>query len=113
MSLYDSFDYMQAENIVWLGPTGCGNRLATGFLRSGSTAVIAAIHHSRNWWAKHIVVGRSFGRAACKYTYDCLVIDGLGYTDGAVAVAVFTLMLTAPTKTTLITSIWASYWNSF
>ena len=34
MSLYDSFDYMtKQQNIVWLGPTGCGKTgLATGFL---------------------------------------------------------------------------------
>jgi DNA replication protein DnaC len=34
MSLYDSFDYMtKKQNIVWLGPTGCGKTgLATGFL---------------------------------------------------------------------------------
>jgi len=34
MSLYDRFDYMtKQQNIVWLGPTGCGKSgLATGFL---------------------------------------------------------------------------------
>jgi len=44
MSLYDRFDYMtKQQNIIWLGPTGCGKSgLATGFLLQSLDRDIAA-----------------------------------------------------------------------
>ena len=44
MSLYDGFDYItKRQNIIWLGPTGCGKSgLATGFLLQRSIGDTAA-----------------------------------------------------------------------
>jgi DNA replication protein DnaC len=113
MSLYDSLDYMtKKENIVWLGPTGCGKTgLATGFLLGAIDRgyrgyfitfpeLVAELYAS--------LADRSEQQVLRKYArYDCLVIDEMGYLEieSAQVGLFFTLMQKRhKTKTTLITS---------
>jgi DNA replication protein DnaC len=123
MSFYDSFDYMtKRQNIVWLGPTGCGKSgLATGFLLQaldrgyrgyfiGFPELLAELYAS--------VADHSEAKLLRKYAaYDCLVIDEVGYVEiEAVQVGLFfTLMQKRDKrKTTLITSnLGFSEWGSF
>ena len=87
LSLYDAFDFMEkAQNIIWLGPTGCGKTgLATGFL-------IEAIH--RGHTGRHVlfpelvaelyasVADHSEEAVIKRYlAYDCLLIDEVGYVE--------------------------------
>ena len=87
MSLYDRFDYMtKQQNIVWLGPTGCGKSgLATGFLLQALDRgyrgyfitfpeLLAELYAS--------LADRSEEKVLRKYArYDCLVIDEVGYVE--------------------------------
>jgi DNA replication protein DnaC len=122
MSLYDRFDYMtKQQNIVWLGPTGCGKSgLATGFLLQALDRgyrgyfitfpdLVAELYAS--------LADRSEQQVLRKYArYDCLVIDELGYVEVEPAQVglFFTLMQKRhKTKTTLITSnLGFSEWGS-
>jgi len=123
MSLYDSFDYIaKKRNIIWLGPTGCGKTgLATGFLLQaidrGSRGyfitfpeLVAELYAS--------LADHSEDKVIRKYcSYDCLLIDELGYVEVEPAQAglFFTLMQKRhTTKTTLITSnLGFREWSSF
>jgi DNA replication protein DnaC len=113
MSLYDRFDYLtKKQNIVWLGPTGCGKSgLATAFLLQALDRgyrghfitfpeLVAELYAS--------LADRSEQQALRKYArYDCLVIDEVGYVEiePAQVGLFFTLMQKRhKTKTTLITS---------
>jgi DNA replication protein DnaC len=113
MSLYDRFDYMtKQQNIVWLGPTGCGKSgLATAFLLQALDRgyrgyfitfpeLVAELYAS--------LADRSEQQVLRKYArYDCLVIDEVGYVEiePAQVGLFFTLMQKRhKTKTTLITS---------
>ena len=122
-SLYDSRDYLtKKRNIIWLGPTGCGKTgLATSFLLQ------ALDLGYRGYFVTFAeLVGELFASLADRSdhkilkryaTYDCLVIDELGYVDVEPAQVgmFFTLMQKRhQTKTTLITSnLGFSDWNSF
>ncbi len=113
MSLYDSFDYMtKKQNLVWLGPTGCGKSgLATGFLLQALDReyrgyyivfpeLLAELYASLADHSQQKVL-RKYG------SYDCLVIDEIGYVEiePAHAGLFFTLMQKRhKTKTTIITS---------
>lgn len=123
VSIYDGFEYMtKAQNIVWMGPTGCGKTgLATGFLMNaisrGYTGrfvsfpsliqeLLAAVaDHSEEMVLKHYL--------AC----DCLLIDEIGYVEvEPVQVGLFfTLMQQRHRrKPTLITSnLGFGEWRSF
>ena len=123
IALFDGFNYMtNAQNIIWLGPTGCGKTgLATGFLiqaiNQGYTGrfvsfpkliqeLFASIaDHSESKILKHYL------------SYDCLLIDEMGYVevDPAQAGLFFTLLHNRHRhKTTLITSnLGFSEWRSF
>lgn len=123
MSLYDSLDYMEKnQNIVLLGPTGCGKTgLATSFLlhaidqgyRGYFTSfanLVAELYAS--------LADRSEDKVIRKYiTYDCLVIDEVGYIEvEPVQVGLFfTLMQKRhKCKCTLLTSnLGFSEWSSF
>ena len=113
MSLYDRFDYMtKQQNIVWLGPTGCGKSgLATAFLLQALERgyrgyfitfpeLVAELYRS--------LADRSEQQVLRKYArYDCLVIDEVGYVEVEPAqVGLFFTLLQKrhKTKTTLITS---------
>ena len=123
MSLFDRFDYMtQRENIVWLGPTGCGKSgLATAFLLQALDRgyrgyfitfpeLIAELYAS--------LADRSEQQVLRKYVrYDCLVIDEVGYVEIEPAqVGLFFTLLQKRHKqrSTLITSnLGFSEWASF
>jgi DNA replication protein DnaC len=113
MSLYDRFDYMtKRQNIVWLGPTGCGKSgLATAFLlqaldRGYRGCFITFPELVAELYAS--LADRSEQEVLRKYArYDCLVIDEVGYVEiePAQVGLFFTLMQKRhKTKTTLITS---------
>lgn len=123
MSLYDSGSYLtQKRNIVWMGPTGCGKTgLATGFLLN------AIDRGYRGYFITFpeligelfaALADRSEQKVLRRYaSYDCLVIDELGYAEVEPCQVglFFTLMQKRhQTKTTLITSnLGYADWNSF
>ena len=123
VSIYDAFDYLpQAQNIIWVGPTGCGKTgLATAFL-------IDAIH--RGYSGRFIAFAElidTLRTAGADYSqskvlkhflgFDCLLIDELGYVEVEPAQVglFFTLMQRRHKKRpTLITSnLGFSEWRSF
>jgi DNA replication protein DnaC len=123
MSLYDSLDFMtKQQNVIWLGPTGCGKTgLATSFLLRAIDAgyrgyfirfaqLVAELYTS--------IADHSEAKVIRKYaSYDCLVIDEVGYieVEAAQVGLFFTLMQKRhKSKTTLITSnLGFSEWESF
>lgn len=123
LTLYDSFDYMlKQQNIIWIGPTGTGKTgLATAFL----TQAI-----DRGYRGKFILfpeLVETLYQSIADHTetkvlktfesYDCLVIDELGFIEiDPVQVGLFfTLMHKRhKQKTTLITSnLGFDQWGSF
>ena len=122
-NLYDSFDYMsKPQNIIWMGPTGSGKTgLATSFLMQalnrGHTGrfitfpeLIETLYKSRG--------DHTDGRMIKLFsTYDCLLIDELGYveTEPVQAGLFFTLMSKRyKKKSTLITTnLGFSEWDTF
>ena len=123
LDLYDSFDYMsKCQNIIWIGPTGSGKTgLASAFL-------IQAIN--KGYKGRFIVfpelvemlyksVGdHSEAAVVDKFcSYDCLLIDELGYVEvEPVQVGLFFTLMSKrhKKKTTLITSnLGFSQWASF
>jgi DNA replication protein DnaC len=123
MSYYDGFDYMTKQRgIIWMGPTGCGKTgLATAFL-------LQAIDRGyRGYFVTfpellqdlfQSLADRSEGKVLKRYlSYDCLVIDEVGYVEVEPAQVghFFTLMHNRHNKkTTLITSnLGFSDWGSF
>lgn len=123
MSLYDSFDYMtKKQNIVWLGPTGCGKTgLATSFLLQAIDRgyrgyfvsfanLVAELYASVADHSEEMVIRKYLA-------YDCLVIDEVGYVEVEPAQVglFFTLMQKRyKSKTTIITSnLGFSEWGSF
>jgi len=123
MSYYDSFEYMTKQrNMVWLGPTGCGKTgLATAFL-------LQAIDRGQRGYfitfpellqeLFQALADRSEGKVLKRYlSYDCLVIDEVGYVEVEAAQVgqFFTLMHKRhKQKPTLITSnLGFAEWGSF
>jgi DNA replication protein DnaC len=123
MSYYDSFDYMTKQRgMVWMGPTGCGKTgLATAFL-------LQAIDRGHRGYFVTFpellqelfqsLADRSEGKVLRRYlSYDCLVIDEVGYVEVEAAQVgqFFTLMHKRhKKKTTIITSnLGFSEWGSF
>jgi len=123
MSIYDSFDYMTKQRgVVWLGPTGCGKTgLATGFLLQAIDRgyrgyfitfpeLIQELFQSMADRSDHKVLRRYL-------SYDCLVIDEIGYVEVEPAQVgqFFTLMHKRHRrKTTILTSnLGFSEWGSF
>ena len=123
MSLYDSLDFMsKQQNVIWLGPTGCGKTgLATSFLLR---AIDAGYRGSFIRFAQLVaelytsIADHSEAKVIRKYaSYDCLLIDEVGYVEVEAAQVglFFTLMQKRhKSKTTLITSnLGFSEWGSF
>jgi DNA replication protein DnaC len=123
MSLYDSFDYMtKHQNLVLMGPTGCGKTgLASSFLlqaldRGYRGYFITFAQLVTELYAS--LADRSEAKVLRKYaTYDCLIIDEVGYVEVEPAQVglFFTLMQKRhKTKTTLLTSnLGFSEWGAF
>ena len=122
-SIYDGFDYMtKSRNIIFIGPTGTGKSgLATAFL-------IHAINQGYNglFITFPELVERLYQSMADNtqaktikklLSYDCLLIDELGYTEiESVQVGLFFNLMQKrhKNKTTLITSnLGFEKWNSF
>jgi len=123
MSYYDSFDYMNKQrNMVWLGPTGCGKTgLATAFLLQaidrGHRGYFVTFPELLQQLFQSLA-DRSEGKVLKRYlSYDCLVIDEVGYVEVEAAQVgqFFTLMHKRhKQKTTLITSnLGFAEWGSF
>lgn len=123
LALYDSFGYMRNnQNIIWLGPTGCGKTgLASSFLYhaidQGFTGryvlfaeLLGGLYQSVADHSEHKLIKRYF-------SYDCLLIDEIGYVEvEPVQVGLFfTLMHKRhKNKSTLITSnLGFSQWGTF
>ena len=123
LAIYDSFDYLsKRQNVIWIGPTGTGKTgLATAFL-------IQAINHGYSGRFIEFpeliellyksVADHSEAKVIKTFaSYDCLVIDELGYVEvEPVQVGLFfTLMHKRHRKkTTLITSnLGFQEWTSF
>jgi DNA replication protein DnaC len=123
LSLYDGFEYISKnQNIIWVGPTGCGKTgLATSFL-------IEAIHRGHTGYFIEFpelisklfksVADHSEQKVLKQYvSYDCLVIDEVGYVEvEPVQVGLFfTLMhMRHKKRPTLLTSnLGFSEWRSF
>jgi len=123
LDLYDSFDYMsKRQNIIWIGPTGTGKTgLASAFL-------IQAIN--KGYKGRFIVfpelidilyksVGDHSETAVVEKfsSYDCLLIDELGYIEvEPIQVGLFFRLMSNryKKKTTLITSnLGFSQWTVF
>jgi DNA replication protein DnaC len=123
MAIYDSLEFLrQSQNIIWLGSTGVGKTgLATSFL----THAINQGHSGRYVLFAELVAqfyksvaDHSEAKVLKKYlSYDCLLIDELGYVEvDPIQVGLFfTLMQKRhKKKPTLITSnLGFSDWNSF
>lgn len=123
LNLYDSFDYMSKnQNIIWVGPTGAGKTgLATAFL-------IQAINHGCN--GRFILfpelvelLYKSVGDHSEKKvietfsSYDCLLIDELGYVEvEPIQVGLFFTLMNKrhKRKTTLVTTnLGFQEWTTF
>jgi DNA replication protein DnaC len=123
MSLYDSFDYMtQRRGVIWLGPTGCGKTgLATAFLLQAIDRGYRGYFITFPELIQELFqasADRSDRQVFRRYlSYDCLVIDEVGYVEVEPAQVgqFFTLMHKRhQRKTTIITSnLGFSEWGSF
>jgi DNA replication protein DnaC len=123
MSLYDSFDYMtKLQGMVWLGPTGCGKSgLATAFLLQAIDRGYRGYFITFPELLQELfqsLADRSDSKLLKRYaSYDCLVIDEVGYVEVEPAQVgqFFTLMHKRhKRKTTFITSnLGFSEWGSF
>jgi len=123
LAIYDSFDYMtKNQNIIWIGPTGVGKTgLATAFLIQAINRgyngrsilfpdLISALFKSRVDLSEQKLI-KQFA------SYDCLLIDELGYVEvEPIQIGLFfTLMQKRhKKKPTLITSnLGFVQWNTF
>ena len=123
LSLYDSFDYMsKAQNIIWIGPTGTGKTgLATAFLThaidkgySGRfilfPELIESLYKARGDYSEKRLIKKLS-------SYDCLLIDELGYIEvEPVQVGLFFTLMHKRyrKKTTLVTTnLGFQQWLSF
>lgn len=123
LSLYDSTDYMSNhQNIIWIGPTGTGKTgLATAFL---SQAIDQGYNGRFVLFPELIeqlyqsVADHSEAKLIKTFaSYDCLVIDELGYVEiEPIQVGLFFTLMSKRHKknTTLITSnLGFGQWTSF
>ena len=123
MSLYDSFDYMTKQRgVIWLGPTGCGKTgLATSFLLQAIDRGYRGYFITFPELIQELfqsLADRSDRKVFRRYlSYDCLVIDEVGYVEVEPAQVgqFFTLMHKRHRrKTTIITSnLGFGEWGSF
>jgi DNA replication protein DnaC len=123
LDLYDSFDYIsKKQNIIWIGPTGAGKTgLATAFL----THAIDQGYNGRFITFSDLV--ETLYRSIADHSeakvinafvsYDCLLIDEMGYVEveSAQVGLFFTLMHKRhKKKSTLITSnLGFAQWEGF
>ncbi len=123
IELYDAMDYItKPQNIVWIGTTGCGKTgLSTAFLihaiNQGYSGrfisfpdLVELLYHS--------IADGSEGKTIKKLaSYDCLVIDELGYVEvEPVQVGLFFTLMNKRHKkkgTLITTNLAFSKWTTF
>ncbi len=123
LALYDAFDYIsKSQNIIWIGPTGVGKTgLATAFLLNaidqGKTGRFISFPELIEILYKSVADHSEAKVIKTFSSYDCLVIDELGYVEiEPIQVGhFFTLMQRRiRRKSTMITSnLGFSQWVSF
>ena len=123
MSLYDGFDTMlKTRDLIWMGPTGCGKTgLATSFLLQaidrGYRGYFVLFRDLVNELYASIA-DHSQRRVLKRYvSYDCLLIDEVGYADIEPAqVSLFFTLLHKRHKvkpTLITTNLGFSDWKTF
>ncbi|MEA1883281.1 MAG: ATP-binding protein [Thermotogota bacterium] len=123
LTIYDSFDYMsKSQNIIWIGPTGTGKTgLATAFLMQtidkGYNGRFILFPELIELLYKSVADHSESKVVKTFASYDCLVIDELGYVEvEPVQVGLFFTLMSKrhKKKTTLITSnLGFAQWTSF
>jgi len=122
-SIYDRFDYMtQSRNIIFIGPTGTGKTgLATAFLihaiNQGYNGLFISFSELVERLYQSIADNTQAKIVKKLLSYDCLLIDELGYIEiESVQVGLFFNLMQKrhKNKTTLITSnLGFEKWTSF
>ncbi len=123
MNIYDSLDYMlKKQNIILVGPTGCGKTgLGTGYLahaiESGHTGYFVTFPELISKLYKSMAAHKEDRVLKTYASYDCLLIDELGYVDIEPAqTGLFFRLMTMRhrRKTTIVTSnLGFSEWTTF
>jgi len=123
LSIYDAFDYMQKnQNIIWIGPTGTGKTgLATAFLiqaiNKGYNGRFILFPELIETLYKSVADHSEAKLIKTFASYDCLLIDELGYVEiEPVQVGLFFTLMNKrhKKKATLITSnLGFGQWESF
>jgi len=123
LSIYDSFDYMSRnQNIIWIGPTGTGKTgLATAFLiqaiDKGYNGRFILFPELIEMLYKSVADHSDAKLIKTFASYDCLLIDELGYVEiEPVQVGLFFTLMNKrhKKKATLITSnLGFGQWESF
>lgn len=123
LSIYDSFDYMSRnQNIIWIGPTGTGKTgLATAFLiqaiDKGYNGRFILFPELIEMLYKSVADHSDAKLIKTFASYDCLLIDELGYIEvEPVQVGLFFTLMNKrhKKKATLITSnLGFGQWESF
>jgi len=122
-AIYDGFDYMtKSRNIIFIGPTGTGKTgLATSFLihaiNQGHNGLFITFPELVERLYKSIADNTQAKTVKKLLSYDCLLIDELGYIEiESVQVGLFFNLMQKrhKNKTTLITSnLGFGKWTSF
>lgn len=123
LSIYDSFEYMSKnQNIIWIGPTGTGKTgLATAFLiqaiDKGYNGRFILFPELIEMLYKSVADHSDAKLIKTFASYDCLLIDELGYVEiEPVQVGLFFTLMNKrhKKKATLITSnLGFGQWESF
>ena len=123
MNIYDSLDYVRKkQNIILVGPTGCGKTgLATGYLahaiESGYTGYFVTFPDLISKLYKSMAAHKEDRILKNYASYDCLLIDEIGYVEiePAQTGLFFQLMsMRHRRKTTIVTSnLGFSDWTTF
>lgn len=123
IALYDSLDYIRKpQNVIWIGPTGSGKTgLATAFLlqaiNQGYSGRFILFQELIGMLYKSIADHSESALINKFFSYDCLLIDELGYVEvESVQVGLFFTLTHKrhKKKCTLITSnLGFGAWSSF
>lgn len=123
LAIYDSFDYItKCQNVIWIGPTGSGKTgLATAFvvqaINQGYTGRFILFPELMDMLYKSMADHTESLLINKFVSYDCLLIDELGYVEvEPVQVGLFFRLMHKRhrQKTTLITSnLGFGQWDSF
>lgn len=123
MNIYDSFDYIhKKQNIILVGPTGCGKTgLATGYLHQAlsreCTGYYVTFPRLISDLYKSMATHKEDRVLKTFASYDCLLIDEIGYVDVVPAqIGLFFRLMSMRhhRRTTIVTSnLGFSEWKTF